>query len=126
MDRWQAEEDVPGAQLVLDCVGYWPKPGIYWLGPTSWPEPLSALAAKLRHLATNAGARRDRNPFQPHVTLFRNCATPPPAPASDLQLPLLYQHFTLYESRQGKSGVTYHPLQHWELSPPAHSEHGLR
>ncbi len=116
IDEWLAGENLPGGELVLDCIGYWPKPGIYWLGPLEWPGPLSQLAGKLRHLATTAGARRDRNPFRPHVTLFRNCSTAPPvtAPAISVQ----YRHFTLFESKQGKSGISYHPLQHWELSPP--------
>ena len=34
---------------------------------------------------------------------------------------MVYQHFTLFESRQGKSGVSYHPLQHWELPSPSRS-----
>ena len=115
IDQWLAGSGHPGGELVLDCIGYWPKPGIHWLGPHEWPGPLSQLAGKLRHLATAAGARRDRNLFRPHVTLFRNCSTAPPvtAPAISLQ----YRHFTLFESKQGKTGISYHPLQHWELSP---------
>ncbi|MCB1699902.1 MAG: RNA 2',3'-cyclic phosphodiesterase [Halioglobus sp.] len=119
VDAWLARQDTRGAKLLLDCTGYWPKPGIYWLGPKTWPDTLSALAAKLRQLATNIGARRDRNPFQPHVTLFRQCVTAPLAPATEPAITLAYRHFTLFESRQGKSGVSYHPLQHWELAAPA-------
>tara|TARA_R110001592_G_scaffold363323_1_gene683938 strand:- start:33863 stop:34393 length:531 start_codon:yes stop_codon:yes gene_type:complete len=114
-EAWLADGEPPGGEILLDCTGYWPKPGIYWLGPNKWPETLSQLAGKLRHLTTAVGARRDRNAFRPHVTLFRNCSTAPPvtAPAISWQ----YRHFTLFESRQGKTGVSYHPLQHWELTP---------
>jgi 2'-5' RNA ligase len=115
-DEWLAGAGPAGGKLLLNCTGYWAKPGIYWLGPDEWPEALSQLAGKLRQLATTAGARRDRNSFRPHVTLFRNCSTAPPVTAPAISLP--YSHFTLYESRQGKTGVSYHPLQHWELSPP--------
>jgi 2'-5' RNA ligase len=115
VDSWLEHEPVPGAQLVLDCPGYWPKPGIYWLGPGKWPEPLALLANKLRHLATSAGARRDRNPFRPHVTLYRNCSTPPAAAARQPAISLPYLDFTLFESKQGKTGVSYHPLQQWDL-----------
>jgi 2'-5' RNA ligase len=115
-DEWLAGAGPAGGKLLLNCTGYWAKPGIYWLGPDEWPEALSQLAGKLRQLATAAGARRDRNSFRPHVTLFRNCSTAPPVTAPAISLP--YSHFTLYESRQGKTGVSYHPLQHWELSPP--------
>lgn len=108
----------PGGQLLLDCVGYWPKPGIFWVGPQTWPESLSQLAQKLRQLATVAGAPRDRNPFHPHISLLRNCTTAPAAPASQPAIWLAYRDFTLFESRQGKSGVSYHPLQQWELASP--------
>jgi len=115
-DEWLAGVGLAGGKLLLNCTGYWPKPGIYWLGPDEWPEALSQLAGKLRQLATTAGARRDRSSFRPHVTLFRNCSTAPPVTAPAISLP--YSHFTLFESRQGKAGVSYHPLQNWELSPP--------
>ena len=118
VERWVESNKPRGQVLQLDSTGYWPKPGIYWLGPRSWPDPLSRLAEKLRHLSSTAGARRDRNKFQPHVTLFRNCNVAPPAPSSIPSLELGYRHFTLFESRAGKNGVSYHPLQEWELLPP--------
>jgi 2'-5' RNA ligase len=115
VDSWMVRADTAGAELALDRTGYWPRPGIYWLGPGRWPASLSALATRLRQLATSAGARRDRNVFTPHITLFRNCQAAPAAPAEVPAIALCYRHFTLFESRQGKSGVSYHPLQHWEL-----------
>jgi len=110
-----------GGQVLLDITGYWAKPGVYWLGAETFPAPLSQLAQRLRQLVTNAGARRDRKPFLPHVTLFRNCTAAPAAPAEPPAFSAVYQHFTLFESRQGKSGVSYHPLQHWELPSPSRS-----
>lgn len=116
VDAWLPLADIHGSQLQLDRTGYWPRPGIYWLGPSAWPESLSQLAIKLRHLATGSGAKRDRNPFAPHISLFRNCSTPPPAPLGIPTVTLPYRHFSLFESRQGKTGVSYRPLQHWALS----------
>lgn len=118
VDQWQGDHLPAGDTLTLDRVGYWQKTGIYWLGPSAWPDSLSRLASKLRGLASASGARRDRNRFQPHITLFRHCRTPPPAPASRSAIELTYDHFTLFESRQGRKGVSYHPLQDWELLPP--------
>ena len=115
VDAWMAREAVPGADLNLDQTGYWHKTGIYWLGPQIWPDSLSLLARKLRGLATGAGGKRDRNTFQPHITLLRRCRAAPPAPAMLPAIAMSYQHFTLFESRQGQRGVTYHPIQHWEL-----------
>jgi len=119
VDEWLARSTAQGAQFALDHTGYWHKPGIYWLGPLAWPEQLSRLAVKLRGLATSVGGKLDRNPFQPHVTLFRRCSTAPPAPAAIPSLTVTYSHFSLFESRQGKQGVSYHPLQDWELLPRA-------
>lgn len=118
VDEWLKTATIRGAGFNLDHTGYWHKPGIYWLGPRAWPSPLSQLARKLRGLASGAGARRDRNPFQPHITLFRRCSAAPPAPAITPCLAQVYQQFTLFESRQGKRGVSYHPLQYWDLLPP--------
>ncbi|HEY6130518.1 MAG TPA: RNA 2',3'-cyclic phosphodiesterase [Halioglobus sp.] len=118
LDEWLARNAVCGASLHLDCTGYWPRPGIYWLGPTSWPEHLTRLARKLNSLGSAVGGKRERNPFQPHITLFRRCATAPPAPTVTPSITLDYQHCALFESRQGRQGVSYHVLQDWEL--PTH------
>ncbi|MCB1848123.1 MAG: RNA 2',3'-cyclic phosphodiesterase [Halieaceae bacterium] len=117
VDSWLAGDPPRGDELLLDRIGYWSRPGIYWLGPGTWPDSLARLAGKLRQLGSAAGAPRDRNPFAPHVTLFRNCEGAPPAPARLPVFSFHYSHFTLFESRQGKSGVTYHPLRQWELAP---------
>jgi 2'-5' RNA ligase len=115
VDEWLARTALPGATLQLDTTGYWPKPGIYWLGPGSWPEHLARLAQKLGSLGSAAGAKRERNPFQPHITLYRQCSVPPPAPAHAPSLSMHYADFALFESRQGKRGVSYHVLQDWAL-----------
>ena len=99
--------------MVLDQVGYWPRPGIFWTGPRSWPDSVNQLAAALRDLAVQFGARRERAAFQPHVTLFRRCQTPPPAPTVSPQITLAAETVSLFESRQGREGVSYHPLAEW-------------
>lgn len=119
VNQWFDHSPVCGSELTLDCVGYWPKPGIFWLGCSAWPRALTELADKLRGIAVNAGGKRDRNPFQPHVTLFRRCHTAPPAPPTTPLIALPYSHFSLFESRQGRQGVSYHSIEDWHLpSPP--------
>ena len=119
VDEWTSRAALTGATLTFDHTGFWPKPGIYWLGAQNWPEQLTRLAQKLANLAGAVGAKRDRKPFQPHITLYRNCLEAPPAPARPPLIKLDYRHFSLFESRAGKSGVSYHPLQDWELLRPA-------
>ena len=117
VDSWLAQHPMQGAQLHLNQSGYWPKPGIFWLGPTTWPDNLTRMATKLGFLASAVGAKRDRSPFQPHITLYRQCQSPPPAPTAEAALEMRYQHCVLFESRQGKSGVSYHVLHEWQLQP---------
>jgi 2'-5' RNA ligase len=115
VDDWLQRANITGATLQLDRTGYWHKQAIYWLGATHWPEQLTRLAHKLSSLGGAVGAKHDRNSFQPHITLYRNCHDAPPAPALPPAFTLRYEHFALFESRQGKAGVSYHVLQDWEL-----------
>ncbi len=104
-----------GGRLTLDQVGYWDRPGIYWLGPRQWPDPLGELARKLGGLGAVQGGQRRRDRFQPHITLFRSCTAAPPAPAAAPEFTLPYREFFLMESRQGRRGVVYDPVAAWEL-----------
>lgn len=114
-DVWFAQGVAHGGALTINDAGYWPRPGIFWLGPTHWPESLQQLSQKLGLLAGAVGSKRDRRPFHPHITLYRRCRI---APAAPLQLPtftLRYRHCTLFESRQGRQGVSYQALLDWPL-----------
>lgn len=103
------------SHLVLDRAGYWQKQKIYWLGPEQ-PQPLLAqLAGKLQSLGGPMGARKERKQFAPHVTLFRSCAEPPPAPVVSPDITVDYQHLTLFETLPGRQGVSYRALERWPL-----------
>jgi 2'-5' RNA ligase len=117
VNEWLSPGNVCGATLTLDCTGYWQKPGIYWQGATSWPDHLEHLAVKLNNLASAVGGKRDRRAFQPHITLYRRCHAAPSAPLDVPPIVLEYRHLTLFESRQGRQGVSYHALQNWDLIP---------
>lgn len=116
VDAARGLADIPPGILELVRAGYWPRPGIYWLGSTGHPASLTRLATRLRELCTAVGGRRDRNRFQPHISLYRACAHPPPAPDLEPAIAFPYGHFGLFESRQGRSGISYRPLGEWELS----------
>jgi 2'-5' RNA ligase len=119
LDEWLAHTRVEGSTLNLDCTGYWQKPGIFWLGASRRPDQLNQLAKKLSNLSSAVGGKRDKRPFQPHVTLYRRCHAAPVAPLEVPAITLNYQHCTLFESRQGRQGVSYHALQDWSLLPSA-------
>jgi len=101
------------AGFTVNELGYWQRQGILWLGPKHCPVPLLQLAERLKGLGTRFGARRDSKSFQPHVTLFRGCKSPPQTPLEPPDFSLEYEGFVLFESRQGKRGVSYHTLRRW-------------
>ena len=114
VDNWHQRP--PGATLHMDITGYWHGPGIYWLGPQKWPPQLQQLANRLGGISGQMGGRQEKRRFQPHVTLFRGCREAPPAPAQAPGFAFAYDHFSLFESRQGKRGIAYHALADWALS----------
>lgn len=108
--------DPPGPLcLSLDQVGYWPKPGICWLGPGEWPDAMTELALKLAAIGAAQGGKRSRRRFRPHITLYRGCGTPPPAPLEMPVFTLTYDHFTLYQSRLDPHGAVYSVMESWAL-----------
>ncbi|MCR9104954.1 MAG: RNA 2',3'-cyclic phosphodiesterase [Gammaproteobacteria bacterium] len=101
--------------LLLDQVGFWPKPGIFWLGPQQWSNNLAKLASRLQHTAQAFGAAADKRPYQPHVTLYRGCDLPPPHPVLAPHFRFAFDQVVLYASRSGRSGVSYHCIEHFPL-----------
>ena len=115
VDDWMLRERPEVGTLHLDHTGYWHRPGIYWLGPSTWPAGLDRMVARLRSAGQAAGGKKDRNRFQPHITLYRGCRQAPAAPANIPPFCFDYDHITLYESRQGRRGVSYHAVAEWPL-----------
>ncbi len=111
--------------LLLDQVGYWPKPGIFWLGPSHWPDTVTKLAAKLRNSAASFGASKDKRAFQPHVTLYRSCVLPPPAPLVAPEFSFSFDHVILFESHNSAAGVSYHSIAEFTLPQPHGQHHRL-
>ncbi len=114
-DESAAAGNVAPFTLTLDQVGYFQRPGIFWLGSSRTPAALESLAGSLRVVAANNGGKLERRSLQPHVTLFRRCTEPPPAPPSVPVIELQWRHFTLFESVQGRHNVHYQPIAHWSL-----------
>lgn len=102
-------------ELRLDELGYFPKPGILWMGPSRVPQALSRLARETDSAARRAGIHPGKRAFQPHLTLARRCRVPPPASSLPPDFELAFTHFTLFESITGKTGVRYQPLASWPL-----------
>ncbi len=111
------EKPLRQTTLVIDHYGYWPKHGIFWIGPSEWPDSLSYLAQKLAQLGSVLGARKSKNPFTPHITLVRGCPNDP-LPLATPKLDLVVDQVVLYQSLQARNGVYYEALASWPLPAP--------
>lgn len=106
--------DAVDRTIRLDQTGYFAKPGIFWIGPSHWPKALTSLSHTLQQIGNRIGCPRTRQPFQPHISLIRNCHDPlAPLAAPDFDLRL--DEVVLFESQQARSGVQYHALENWPI-----------
>ena len=101
--------------LELNQVGYWPRTAICWLGPRQWPVAMDKLAARLGAIGAAQGGMRTRRRYTPHITLYRGCESPPPAPLEEPAFSLAFDHFHLYASHREANGVAYRELESWDL-----------
>ncbi len=99
--------------LRLDTPGYFPKPGIFWIGPRVIPVALTELAGGLRKAGKKAGVKIPRKPFAPHLTLYRNCRARPPLPTLPPAFDLPCDGFALFQSITNHKGVRYEVIQRW-------------
>lgn len=81
-ERWAGR--TPAQRLRLTGAGCFPDPGaarVLWAGvrQEDGEELLAGWAARLRALASRAGARVDGTRFSPHVTVARSVGRPHPA-----------------------------------------------
>lgn len=100
--------------LKLIDTGFWPKPGILWIGPTDWPDDLTKLAGKLQNVGRNFGAKKAKKSYRPHLTLSKKTHKPS-YPIEAPKFELDYNQITLYHSISMKAGVRYTALNSWPL-----------
>ena len=112
----------PSVELAIDGVGWFdhgPRGALFArVGPK---PPLEALHRKLDRLLVQLGHAPERRAFLPHITLARRrrCADAPDiwlAAQSGLHTtPARVDALTLYESRLGRAGAHYEPVQQVSL-----------
>lgn len=93
-------------EFSLDRFGYFPKPRVFWVGATERPPELASLARELWDRMEALGLRREKRPFQAHVTLARKVAALPEVPSPN---PLIWRasSFALVESATEQHGAVY-------------------
>jgi 2'-5' RNA ligase len=101
--------------LMLDHVGYWPRPRVLWIGPTHTPPEVFQLVGALRQGVRHCGLVPEDRPFQAHMTLMRKVNRRPAEFAIE---PLAWQvaSYALMESVSTAQGVEYRGLMSWPLS----------
>jgi len=100
--------------LCLDTLGWWQKPRVAFLAPSSLPDELSRLAASLQGLCRDCGVAMPDRPYRPHLTLARKVNQRPP----DLPVPPIrwdIREFCLLESSTRPEGVEYQVRAGWPL-----------
>lgn len=115
VERAAAAIQSPRFTLLLDRVGYWPRPRVLWLGSDAQPETVVTLAGALAAGARECGLSTDDRPFQTHLTFMRKVAKRP----AELSVePLVWEvdSFALVQSQTYPEGVRYTPLRSWPLA----------
>lgn len=105
---------LPGFELSLDESGDWPRAGIRWCRPGTFPATLPALVQALQARLRACGISPEPRPFRPHVTLARKAAATPrnPLPAP---VPWSVREFVLAASLAGRRPA-YQVLRRWPLT----------
>jgi RNA 2',3'-cyclic 3'-phosphodiesterase len=110
--------DAEAFELQLDRLGFWPEPGLLWLGTTQQPVAARALAVALVEALRLRGLEPDAKPFVPHVTLARKVVKPGQLGAlHPLRWPV--RDFKLLRSFTHARGSEYQPLASWPLGSRA-------
>ena len=131
--RAQAEElhemlsaiEMPAFEIALAGVDYFgtaSRPRVLWAGVDP-SLPLHKLARKVDRAVRRAEFPRAERAFTPHVTLARLYDTSLVEAMAFVQQKSLFRappftvdHFTLFESRQGKAEPAYIPLAYYPLA----------
>ncbi len=105
-------------ELQMDCLGFWPEPGLLWLGAAQAPAAARNLAVDLMKALRLRGLEPDSKPFVPHVTLARKVVKPGQLGAlRPLRWPV--REFALVHSLTHARGSEYQLLASWPLASRA-------
>lgn len=101
--------------LDIDQVGHFSRARVLWCGPSSLPEPLSALVGDLQAQLSTCGLPADPRPYRPHITLARRVTTPSAATAWPTPVRWRARELVL-AAGAGGPGPRYRILRRWTLA----------
>lgn len=102
--------------LRLEDLGYWPKPGILWVGPRQTPPALLQLVRALTIALADCGYEAERRPYAAHLTLARRAHPRRDRPSMESRV-WEVDRFHLVRSPTHAPGARYEILRSWPLSP---------
>ena len=103
-------------ECMLDCSGFFKKPGVLWFGCQTIPKALHDLHSDLGKQIARCDYTPETRPYAPHVTMVRKIIEVP----RPIQLEsVLWQvnRFVLVESIPVSSGVRYEVVESYPLKP---------
>ena len=96
-------------EIKIDHHGFFSKANIQWLGVAPCNRLLQ-LHKQCRKLSRRQHLAIASEGFIPHISIHRQCETPPAAPPSPLKFSFEVTQFHLYQSLRTNSGVHYQPI----------------
>jgi RNA 2',3'-cyclic 3'-phosphodiesterase len=99
-------------ELLLDAVGIWPESKILWLAPSSTPDALGQLEARLWDTLVERGFRAEERVYRPHLTLARRAR---PVEITVEPVRFAVRDLALVESFPEARTVHYEVLERWPL-----------
>lgn len=88
-------------EIRLDKIGYFPKIGLSWAGPSVTPSTLASLFQQTRQFLVPAYLKDKNEHFRPHVTLARHSDKPETVITSPIEWNVT--RFVLMESSPGNA-----------------------
>ena len=99
-------------ELTFDAVGVWPESKILWLAPSTMPDALGELEARLWGALVERGFRAEERVYRPHVTLARRAR---PVESAVQPVTFAVRDLALVESFPDGRNVHYEVLERWAL-----------
>lgn len=96
-------------------LGYFSKPKVLFVAPTSVPDELTQLAEHCQRLQGRYGNAKKEQRYQPHITLARDVEPPVPPAAMPLAIQFDCRNVALMASHNSRDGVSYQEVASWPL-----------
>lgn len=100
--------------LRIDCVGYFKKPKVFWLGCQQPPGALFELQKNLGMLISECDYRPETRPYSPHVSVVRKVIEKPAMTSLD-SIDWHVDRYVLIESVAEANGVRYRVVEEYAL-----------